>query len=209
MASDMGYRRAPLIALCRHRLAIDGTGVVTLVAFHGCTLRCKYCLNSTCLHPSGIWEHYTTHQLLEEVKVDHLYFVATGGGVTFGGGEPLLRSLFIKEFCEMADKAWNVSLETSLQVPLFHLKRVFPFVNHYFVDVKDTDADIYRAYTGGKWQQVSDNLQWLAAQGAQDKVTIRVPLIPDFNTPAHQTHSRELLERMGFTSFDVFDYAVR
>ena len=31
-------------------------------------------------------------KILDEVAVDDLYFKATGGGVTFGGGEPLLRS---------------------------------------------------------------------------------------------------------------------
>ena len=33
-----------LIGIARHRMAVDGEGVTTLVAFHGCPLRCKYCL---------------------------------------------------------------------------------------------------------------------------------------------------------------------
>ena len=39
----------PMIGICRHRLVTDGQGVTTLVAFHGCPLRCKYCLNAQCL----------------------------------------------------------------------------------------------------------------------------------------------------------------
>ena len=35
----------PIIGISRHRIATDGEGVTTLVAFHGCTLRCQYCLN--------------------------------------------------------------------------------------------------------------------------------------------------------------------
>ena len=38
--------KTPLIGICRHRLTTDGTGVTTLVAFHGCPLCCRYCLNS-------------------------------------------------------------------------------------------------------------------------------------------------------------------
>ena len=38
-------KAAPLIGISRHRLSTDGEGVTTLVAFHGCPLRCKYCLN--------------------------------------------------------------------------------------------------------------------------------------------------------------------
>ena len=31
---------APLIGIDRHRLATDGEGITTLVAFHECPLRC-------------------------------------------------------------------------------------------------------------------------------------------------------------------------
>jgi pyruvate formate lyase activating enzyme len=31
---------APLIGIDRHRLATDGDGITTLVAFHECQLRC-------------------------------------------------------------------------------------------------------------------------------------------------------------------------
>ena len=46
--------KAPLIAIARHRLTVDGEGVTTLVAFHGCPLRCRYCLNRQCWEPEGI-----------------------------------------------------------------------------------------------------------------------------------------------------------
>ena len=89
---------APFIGIVRHRLATDGHGVTTLVAFHGCPLRCNYCLNPQCLNPAMVWRDITTSQLLDELMLDNLYFLATGGGVTFGGGEPLLHSEFIDEF---------------------------------------------------------------------------------------------------------------
>ena len=51
-------KAVPLIGIARHRLTIDGEGVTTLVAFHGCPLRCKYCLNPTSLQPDGVWERF-------------------------------------------------------------------------------------------------------------------------------------------------------
>lgn len=36
---------ARIIGIARHRLSTDGDGVTTLVAFHGCPLRCRHCLN--------------------------------------------------------------------------------------------------------------------------------------------------------------------
>ena len=71
----------PLIGICRHRLVTDGQGVTTLVAFHSCPLRCKYCLNEQCLRADGIWRQMTVQEMLDEVMVDDLYFKATNGGI--------------------------------------------------------------------------------------------------------------------------------
>lgn len=95
-------KAVPLIGIARHRLTIDGEGITTLVAFHGCPLRCKYCLNPTSLQPDGVWERYDCNQLYEEVRKDELYFLASCGGVTFGGGEPLLQNEFIYTVLAMA-----------------------------------------------------------------------------------------------------------
>ena len=81
----------PVIGVSRHRLGTDGNGVTTLVAFHGCNLRCKYCLNPEVLGSAEGLRRYTPESLYEEVKVDDLYFHSTGGGITFGGVEPCLQ----------------------------------------------------------------------------------------------------------------------
>ena len=100
--------KAPLIGISRHRLTTDGQGVTTLVAFHGCPLRCQYCLNSHCLRPDGVWQRLSVDEILEQVVVDDLYFQATNGGICFGGGEPLLRSDVISRFCQQCPKEWNM-----------------------------------------------------------------------------------------------------
>ncbi len=75
-----------LIGISRHRIGVDGEGVTTLVAYHRCPLRCQYCLNPKALSPNGVWKRYTPEELYNHVKQDDLYFRATGGGMTFGGG---------------------------------------------------------------------------------------------------------------------------
>ena len=87
--------KAPIIGIERHRIGRDGDGVTTLVAFHGCPLKCRYCLNPQCHDGNRQWKEITPQQLLETVAIDNLYFLATGGGITFGGGEPAMRSEFI------------------------------------------------------------------------------------------------------------------
>ena len=200
---------APLIAINRHRLATDGEGVTTLVAFHGCPLHCQYCLNAQCLQADGIWCRLTPGELYSEVEIDDLYFMATGGGICFGGGEPLLRSDFIKAFAEIMNPEWKLTIESSLNVPLENVKAIASLVQMWYVDIKDMNPDIYKAYGRKENKRVISNLQWLAANGYADKVIIRLPLIPEYNTDDDRQRSQQQLEEMGFTNFDKFNYIVR
>lgn len=200
---------APFIAINRHRLTTDGEGVTTLVAFHGCPLHCQYCLNAQCLQADGVWCRLTPGELYSEVEIDDLYFVATGGGICFGGGEPLLRSDFIKAFAEIMNPEWKLTIETSLNVPLENVKAIASLVQMWYVDIKDMNPDIYKAYGCKENKQVVSNLQWLAANGYADKVIIRLPLIPEYNTDEDRQQSQQQLEEMGFTNFDKFNYIVR
>lgn len=198
--------KLPLIGICRHRLVTDGQGVTTLVAFHGCPLRCKYCLNAQCLRTDGIWHQMDMMEILDEVMVDDLYYKATGGGVAFGGGEPLLRSDGIADFCKSRPKEWRIYIETSLNVERRSLEAVAPYIDYYYIDVKDMNPDIYRRYTGRSNRRVVSNLRWLASNVDVDKVTIRLPHIPDYNTAQDIERSQQQLEAMGFKDFDRFDY---
>ena len=200
---------APFIAINRHRLTTDGEGVTTLVGFHGCPLHCQYCLNAQCLQADGVWCRLTPGELYNEVEIDDLYFVATGGGICFGGGEPLLRSDFIKAFAEIMNPEWKLTIETSLNVPLENVKAIASLVQMWYVDIKDMNPDIYKAYGCKENKQVVSNLQWLAANGYADKVIIRLPLIPEYNTDEDRQQSQQQLEEMGFTNFDKFNYIVR
>ena len=200
---------APFIAINRHRLTTDGEGVTTLVGFHGCPLHCQYCLNAQCLQADGVWCRLTPGELYSEVEIDDLYFVATGGGICFGGGEPLLRSEFIKAFAEIMNPEWKLTIETSLNVPLKNVKAIASLVQMWYVDIKDMNPDIYKAYGCKENKQVISNLQWLAANGYADKVIIRLPLIPEYNIDEDRQRSQHQLEEMGFTNFDKFNYIVR
>lgn len=197
---------APLIGICRHRLAVDGAGVTTLVAFHGCPLRCRYCLNPQCLDSEKVWREMSAEEILEELQRDDLYFRATSGGVCFGGGEPLLRSDTIVELCQQMPEEWAVTIETSLNVSLRHVEAVAPFVRQWIIDIKDMKPEVYRSYTGIDNLRVGQNLKWLADHIDLETVLIRLPLIPQYNTSEDASSSRQILENMGFTHFDEFEY---
>ena len=199
---------AKIFGISRHRLTTDGEGVTTLVAFNGCPLRCKYCLNKTCwVAEKG--RDYTPEILFEEVKIDQLYFLATHGGVTFGGGEPLLQAEFIKAFRELCGPQWQILAETSLNVPFENVQAIDPILDGYIVDIKDMNPEIYQGYTGKDNSVVLTNLEWLLKSGDPKRVMVRVPHIPEFNTDEDVAKSIERLKAMGVINIDEFNYIIR
>lgn len=201
--------QAPIIGIFRHRLATDGHGITTLVAFHGCTLRCQYCLNPQCLTPDGIQKSITSTELIDELMPDHLYFLATGGGVTFGGGEPLIYSDFIAESTQMMPIQWNINIETALHVPLRNIQTIHPFVHQYIIDIKDLSPIIYHSYTGKDNKLMLNNLEWLSNHITHQTVIIRLPHILNYNTHNDILSSKKLLTDMGFSQFDEFNYIIK
>lgn len=202
-------QRVKIIGIARHRLSTDGDGVTTLVAFHGCPLRCRYCLNPQSLDDGDRFREYSPEELYAETRIDELYFIATNGGVTFGGGEPCLHADFIREFRKLCGTSWQLNLETSLNVPSVNIETLLPVVNTMIIDIKDMNPDIYRSYTGLSNNIVIDNLRLIADSGRQKDCIIRLPLIPDFNTETDRTASRSRLEALGFNNFDLFTYQIR
>ena len=208
MTKESNLNEAPFIGVNRHRIGVDGEGVTTLAAFHGCPLRCRYCLNPSCMDADACVRRFTPETLYEHLLIDDLYFVATGGGVCFGGGEPLLCPEFIRRFHALCAGRWKITLETSLNVPLKSLQTVAPLVNDFIIDIKDANDEIYKAYTGKSNAQVWENLDWLAANYDREHVFLRVPLIPEFNTDEDRERSVEQLSKLGFGNFDRFTYRV-
>ena len=199
---------AKIFGISRHRLTTDGDGVTTLVAFSGCPLRCKYCLNKASWDMAN-GRDYTPEMLFEEVKIDQLYFLATHGGITFGGGEPLLQVEFIKEFRALCGPQWQIVAETSLNVPFENVQALDPILDGYIVDIKDMNPEIYKAYTGKDNALTISNLQWLLQRNDPNRIIVRVPHIPDFNTDEDVERSKKRLETMGVTSIDEFQNIIR
>ena len=198
----------PLLSLVRLRMGTDGSGVTTLVAGAGCPLHCRWCINARLLAEAPA-EMVTAETLLERVKIDDLYFRATGGGICFGGGESLLHTDFIRRFREIAPAEWRITVETSLAVPAENVLHAVDAVDTFIVDCKDMDPGIYHRYTGGDSSLMAENLRLLLQKAGPDRILVRVPLIPQYNTAEDQKRSAEALRAMGVTRLDLFDYVIR
>ena len=198
--------RYPLLGLARHRMEVDGDGVTTLVAGAGCPLCCAFCINRELLRQTP--RFVTAEELYRSVRVDDLYFQATGGGLCFGGGESLLHTDFYRALRPLCP-GWRFTAETCLNVPRESLERAAEHFDAFILDVKTLDAAIYRAYTGREQGPLLENLRFLAETLPPERLRVRVPRIPDYNDASDQDKTEAALRRMGFTRIERFDYVLR
>lgn len=195
-------------AINRHRFTVDGKGITTLVGLYGCPLRCRYCINKDILSTAR-YREMSPRELAEELMIDYCYFLATGGGVTLGGGESLLYAGEIRELKELLPAKVNVNVETSLNVDRHDLECVLDSVDHMIIDIKTLNPAVYESYTGVSPQKTVENLRYLSERKLQHKCTVRIPEIPGFASEADIAQTREEILGLGFEDIDVFQYIVR
>lgn len=200
-----------IMRISRLRMGTDGKGVTTLVAFFDCPLHCKYCINDFCHIKDDYGDsvargEYTPAELMKVLRKDDIYYKMSGGGVTFGGGEPLLQSAFIHEVCRLADPAWKMRIETSLNVPWRYVEPLINDIDAWIIDIKDMDRTIYRTYTGVSNHDLIDNLYRLKDCVPASKFHIRIPRIPGFNNEENIQESIERITKIIDTEPEVFDY---
>ena len=195
--------KAPIYSISRLRFGTDGKGITSLVAFMGCPLRCRHCINSWCHSDPSQARLMSPEDLYGELMIDDIYFQMTGGGVCFGGGEPTLYPEFIRQFRKVCGSRWRITVETALTCTEDVIPEMARSVDRWIVDVKDLSEEIYEEYTG-KRNDIRSKLRVLLDAGAE--TTVRVPHIPGHNSDADVARTIGELRSMGFNDIDEFTY---
>ena len=139
------------------------------------------------------------------LEKDLVYFEETGGGVTFGGGEPLLYAEFIRAF-KKEYPFIDVAVQTSLNTDFCAVEMLVNYVDEWYIDIKDMNNGIYRSYTGHDNYNVIENLKALVTLTDKDKIICRVPHIPNYNTPDDVSFSASQLKQIGIVKIEEFEY---
>ncbi|MCD8325975.1 MAG: radical SAM protein, partial [Lachnospiraceae bacterium] len=191
-----------------------GIGVTTLLAFYGCTLNCAYCIINECLEKGNSFSDslvrasYSPEELITVLKKDEIYYLMSGGGIVFGGGEPLLQSNYIHEVCRLANPKWNIRVETSLNVPWENIEALIGDIDEWIIDIKDMNEDIYKMYTGKPITRMKKNLLKLKEFVPIKKLHIRIPRIEGYNSEEDIQYSANwILENIGVKA-EIFSYLV-
>ncbi|MBR1867029.1 MAG: glycyl-radical enzyme activating protein [Clostridia bacterium] len=122
----------------------------------------------------------TVDEVVKEVKKDE-FFYGDQGGVTISGGEPMF---FAEKTIRLIDKIKkekiSVILETSGYFDEKFLSAIFNKVDLVLWDVKDTDDERHKKYTGVSNQKILNNLFKFDTLGG--KTIMRCIMVKGVNT---------------------------
>lgn len=196
-----------IMTVSRLRMGTDGKGVTTLVTFFGCPLHCRYCINDFCHDEYDLPRFaYTSDELINVLKKDEIYYLMSGGGVTFGGGEPLLQAVFIHEVCQKVNPKWMKRIETSLNLPWQNVETIVNDIDEWIIDIKDSNKKIYGMYTGVSIKHLRNNLFKIIDYVDASKLHIRIPRIPGYNNEKNVEDSIKWIQDNLGVEPEVFDY---
>ncbi len=128
--------------------AVDGPGIRYVIFFQGCALRCKYCQNRDTWDSCG-GKLYTVEELISYILKYKNYFIASGGGVTISGGEPLLQQDFLIDFLKDLKKHnISVAIDTSGSFAITDkLKQIINLTDLFLLDIKSINDDVCKDLT--------------------------------------------------------------
>lgn len=85
------------------------------------------------------------------------------------------------------------------------IESLAPYVAEWIVDIKDMNVSIYEKYTGVS-SEIIQQLYYIKEFVPVDKVIVKVPHIPHFNTNEDVKHSIEILKEIGITHIKEITY---
>ncbi len=127
-----------------------------------------------------IGEARAVAELVAEIERDRPFFDASGGGVTFSGGEPLCYPTFLTGCLEACrERGLHTAVDTSGFASKKVVRDISRLADVLLYDIKHMDSEVHKKHTGVDNQPILDNLRTLSDENAT--VWIRFPLIPGFN----------------------------
>lgn len=157
---------------------VDGPGIRTVVFLSGCKLRCRYCHNPDSWK-EGAGEVISPEALVKKLKRFSTYYKASGGGVTFSGGEPLLQPEFLTETLALCKEA---GIHTCLDTAGFgtgdaaQYRAILSHTDLILYDVKHFLPEQYQSLTGQPMEETEHFLSIVQEMGVP--IWVRHVVVP-------------------------------
>lgn len=157
----------------------DGDGIRTTIFLSGCPLRCSWCHNPESWNNNSI-QPISVEDIMKTIKRDAVFYRASGGGVTFSGGEPTYQTEFLRELVKNCMLLGiDTAIETSGYFSWHETKDILEILDFLFVDIKHMNSQVHKKYTGVGNELILENIIKISDLGK--KPVIRIPLIPGVN----------------------------
>jgi len=154
--------------------------------------KCDLCGECVKACPTGVIEligkSMSVTEVVEEIEKDRLFYVNSGGGVTFSGGEPLFQAEFVTEVAKVCkQKGIHTALDTTGYVSWSVMREALKYIDLVLYDIKHLDSLMHKKETGSTNKLILDNLRKTVTRAT---TWLRIPLIPGFNDS--ESYIREL-----------------
>lgn len=119
-------------------------------------------------------------EVISEVIRDALFYKNSGGGLTVSGGEPLMQADFLAEILTKAkEKGIHTCIETCGFASTETVKKISPLTDLFLFDIKETDSEKHKLFTGVPLEPIIENLRLIDSLGVS--AVLRCPIIPEKN----------------------------
>ncbi|MGN1413971.1 MAG: glycyl-radical enzyme activating protein [Anaerovoracaceae bacterium] len=139
---------------------------------------CKEFCYTGALTPFG--DYFTVEEMFNFLKKDKMFYEASGGGVTIGGGEATWFPKFVLPLIDkLHEEGIQVAIDSSGYVENPEGKKILENADLVLFDIKGLDREKHKANTGVYNDLIWENLRWL--NSINKPVIIRMPIIPGYN----------------------------
>jgi pyruvate formate lyase activating enzyme len=150
-------------------------------------------------------EEKSSEEILEITKKNARILNASGGGVTFSGGEPLSQPDFLLDCLKKLKGVTNRAVQTCGYSKEDVFISIINECDYMLFDIKIIDSIQHTLYTGKNNDLIMKNFDTLVKSGKE--FTVRIPLIPTItDTMENITGIAELLKGYNIRKADLLPY---
>ena len=178
-----------------HAISEDGKILFTEKSIKNCpNALLRYCA-----------KEYTAEELCSRLEKNLSILNASGGGVTFSGGEPTASPSFLLECLAMLKNKTHRAVQTSGYCSPKVFDKVLKECDYMLFDIKLVDDVLSKRYTGVSNAVILQNFRTLVSSGKD--FVIRTPLIPGVtDTEDNMEAVAHLLAQNGVRYIELLPY---
>jgi choline trimethylamine-lyase activating enzyme len=168
------------VEICsQHAHSMDSAGAHTLDR-NLCMLKFD-CVDSCYAEAlTVVGKEVDTEYVMQAILTDLPYYVKSGGGVTFSGGESMLQIDFLEGILtKCRENGIHTAVDTAGNVPWSAFVKIADVTDLFLFDVKAADNETHKKLTNAPNRRILSNLKRLA--GTVNKIHIRIPFVPGGN----------------------------